>query len=64
VSRQTLRGIAEQFQQCSKIGSRKRNIPIPDAPKGGRDDFVDPYFKGEKPIPLWSFSSHTNRRAS
>src|SRR4029077_15564394 len=26
--------------------SEKRNIPVADAPKGRRDDFVDPYFKG------------------
>jgi hypothetical protein len=45
VSRYTLRGIAEQFQQWLKGWSGKRNIPILDAPQGRRDDFVDPYFK-------------------
>src|SRR5260370_11341600 len=34
VSRQTLRGIAEQFQHCLKAWSGKRNIPILDAPQG------------------------------
>jgi len=44
VSRQTLRGIAEQFQQWLKGWAGKRSIPIVDAPEGRRDDFVDPYF--------------------
>jgi hypothetical protein len=48
VSRQTLRGIAEQFQDWLKGWSGKRNIPILDAPQGRRDDFVDPYFKRAK----------------
>jgi hypothetical protein len=45
VSRQTLRGISEQFQHWLKGWSEKRNIPVVEAPKGRRDDFVDPYFK-------------------
>ena len=49
VSRQTLRGIAEQFQHWLKGWSEKRNIPVVEAPKGRRDDFVDPYFKGARP---------------
>jgi len=36
VSRQTLRGIAEQFQHWLKAWSGKRNIPILDAPQGRR----------------------------
>jgi hypothetical protein len=48
VSRQTLRGIAEQFQQWVNGWSTERNIPILDAPQGRRDDFVDPYFKKAK----------------
>jgi len=48
VSRQTLRGIAEQFQHWLKAWSGKRDIPILDAPQGRRDDFVDPYFKRAK----------------
>jgi hypothetical protein len=48
VSRYTLRGIAEQFQQWLKGWSGKRNIPILDAPQGRRDDFVDPYFRRAK----------------
>ena len=27
----------------------KRNIPVLEAPKGRRDEFVEPYFKGAKP---------------
>lgn len=49
VSRYTLRGIAEQFQHWLKAWSEKRNIPVVEAPKGRRDDFVDPYFKGADP---------------
>jgi hypothetical protein len=49
VTRHTLRTIAEQFQQWIKARCAKRNIPIVEAPKGRRDDFVDPYFKGAKP---------------
>jgi hypothetical protein len=41
-----LRDIAEQFQRWLKEWSDKRNIPVAEAPKGRRDDFVDPYFKG------------------
>jgi hypothetical protein len=49
VTRNTLRTIAEQFQLWIKGRCAKRNIPILEAPKGRRDDFVDPYFKGAKP---------------
>ncbi len=49
VSRDTLRGIADGFQQCLKSWSSKRNVPILDAPKGRRDEFVEPYFKGAEP---------------
>src|SRR5271167_213191 len=49
VSRHTLRGIAEQFQSWLKGWSEKRNIPIVEAPKGRRDEFVEPYFKRAKP---------------
>jgi hypothetical protein len=49
VSRDTLRGIADGFQQWLKSWSAKRNIPILDAPKGRRDEFVEPYFKGAEP---------------
>lgn len=49
VTRDTLRSIAEQFQQWIKGRCAKRDIPIVEAPRGRRDDFVDPYFKGAKP---------------
>jgi len=49
VSRYTLRDIAEQFQRWLKGWSEKRNIPVAEAPKGRRDDFVKPYFKGARP---------------
>jgi hypothetical protein len=48
VSRDLLRGIAEQFQQWLKGWSEKRGIPVLEAPKGRRDEFVDPYFKRAK----------------
>jgi hypothetical protein len=49
VSRDTLRGIADGFHQWLKSWSAKRNIPILDAPKGRRDEFVEPYFKNAEP---------------
>ena len=49
VSRDTLRGIANGFQQWLKSWSAKRNVPILDAPKGRRDEFVEPYFRGAEP---------------
>jgi hypothetical protein len=49
VSRDVLRGIADRFQQWLKPWSEQRNIPILEAPKGRRDEFVEPYFKGAKP---------------
>ena len=49
VTRNTLRGIAEQFQNWLKDWSGKRSIPVVDAPEGRRDDFVDPYFRNAKP---------------
>src|SRR5271155_3443077 len=49
VSRNTLHGIADHFQQWLKPWSEKRNIPVLEAPKGRRDEFIEPYFKGAKP---------------
>ena len=49
VTRHTLRDIAEQFQCWVKQRSAKHNIPIVEAPKGRRDEFVDPYFERAKP---------------
>ena len=49
VSRDTLRGIADHFQQWLKAWSAKRNIPVLEAPKGRRDEFVEPYFRGAEP---------------
>src|SRR5215813_12288917 len=49
VSRNTLRGIADQFQHWLKGWTEKRSVPVLDAPHGRRDDFVDPYFKGASP---------------
>ena len=49
VSRDILRGAAEQFQCWVKDQADKWNTPIVEAPKGRRDQFVDPYFKGAKP---------------
>src|SRR5215472_5141793 len=48
VSRNVLRGVAEQFQGWVKEQADKWNAPIVEAPKGRRDEFVDPYFKGAK----------------
>ena len=49
VSRDTLRGIADGFQQWLRSWSAKRNVPILDAPKGRRDEFVEPYFNSAEP---------------
>src|SRR6478672_5559593 len=49
VSRDILRGAAEQFQLWVKEQAEKWNAPIVEAPKGRRDEFVDPYFKGAGP---------------
>src|ERR1700757_5251990 len=49
VTRYTLRDIADQFQRWVKERAAKRNIPIVEAPKGRRDEFVDPYFERAKP---------------
>ena len=49
MTRHTLRDIAEQFQRWVKERAEKRNIPIVEAPKGRRDEFVDPYFERAKP---------------
>jgi hypothetical protein len=46
VSRDILRGAAEQFQVWVKERAAEWNTPIVEAPKGRRDEFVDPYFKG------------------
>ena len=49
VSRDILRGAAEQFQVWVKERAAEWNAPIVEAPKGRRDEFVDPYFKGARP---------------
>src|SRR5712691_2983771 len=48
VSRDILRGAAEQFQVWVKERAAEWNAPIVEAPKGRRDEFVDPYFKGAR----------------
>ena len=49
VSRDVLRGTAEQFQGWVKEQADNWNAPIVEAPKGRRDEFVEPYFSGAKP---------------
>lgn len=49
VSRDLLRGITEQFQNWVKNRSQKWGAPIVEAPRGRRDEFVEPYFKRAKP---------------
>ena len=49
VTRHTLRHIAEQFQRWVTERAGKRKIPIIEAPRGRRDEFVDPYFERAKP---------------
>jgi len=49
VSRNVLRGIADQFQTWLQSWAHKRDIPVLEAPQGRRDDFVDLYFNKAKP---------------
>jgi len=49
VSRHVLRGIAENFQSWLKGFAGKHDIPVLEAPKGRRDEFVEPYFNRAKP---------------
>jgi len=49
VSRDVLRGAAEQFQGWVKEEAAGWNAPIVEAPKGRRDEFVEPYFRGAEP---------------
>ena len=44
-----MHGVADRFQQWLKQWSEKRGVPVLEAPKGRRDEFVEPYFKGAKP---------------
>src|ERR1700728_1192035 len=43
VSRDVLRGIADQFHNWVKNRSEKWGAPVLDAPQGRRDEFVEPY---------------------
>src|SRR6185436_3151628 len=49
VSRDVLRGAAEQFQTWVKGQADGWRTPIIEAPKGRRDEFVEAYFKGAAP---------------
>jgi hypothetical protein len=49
VSRDTLRGAAEEFQLWVKEQADKWNAPIVEPPRGRRDEFVDPYFRDAGP---------------
>jgi hypothetical protein len=49
VSRDILRGIAERFQNWVRNRALKWGVPIVEAPRGRRDEFVDPYFRRAKP---------------
>src|SRR5947199_3604087 len=49
VSRDVLRAAAEQFQDWVKDQADRWNAPVVEAPKGRREDFVDPYFNRANP---------------
>ena len=49
VSRDILREIADQFQNWVTNRAQKWGAPIVEAPRGRRDEFVDPYFRRAKP---------------
>jgi hypothetical protein len=48
VSRQLLHGIADHFQKWLKGWTENAKVPVLDAPKGRRDEFVHSYFKRAK----------------
>ena len=64
VSRDILRGAAEQFQLWVKEQADKWNAPIVEPPSGRRDEFVDPYFKGAgATVPVvWTASGENTLR--
>ena len=49
VSRDVLREIAQQFQGWVANRAKKWSAPILEAPKGRRDEFVEPYFRKAQP---------------
>jgi hypothetical protein len=49
VSRDILRSAAEQFQLWVNEQAKRWNARIIEAPKGRRDEFVEPYFREAKP---------------
>jgi hypothetical protein len=49
VTRQLLHGIADHFQKWLKGWTENAKVPVLDAPKGRRDEFVEPYFRRAKP---------------
>jgi hypothetical protein len=49
VSRDILRNAAEQFQHWVTEQAERWNAPIIEAPKGRRDEFVEPYFREAAP---------------
>src|SRR3954451_6556236 len=51
VSRDVLRGAAEQFQDWVKEQADRWNAPVVEAPKGRRDEFVEPYFRKPRSRP-------------
>jgi hypothetical protein len=46
VSRDVLQGAADRFQVWVKQRADKWNAPIVEAPKGRRDELVEPYVRG------------------
>jgi hypothetical protein len=61
VSRDVLRGAAEQFQTWVKEEADGMGHPRLEAPKGRRDEFVEPHFKGARRIRLLSSSRPESR---
>jgi hypothetical protein len=49
VSRDVLRSAAEQFQNWVKEEADRWNAPVVEAPKGRRDEFVEPHFQSAQP---------------
>jgi hypothetical protein len=64
VSRNTLRGIAEESQQWLKGWTQKRKVPVLDAPMAAAMTSSTHTSEALAPMQSWSSSRHANPRAS
>ena len=64
VTHRALTEIADQFLYWVKNRSEKWGAPIVEAPEDRRDEFVEPYLKGQAGPRGRHLERHENRRAS